>query len=385
MERAIDYWFKIEPYVHVTITNDRALLYNTLDGTFLESVSAEVINLLEEILHEENYGVVLLTSERYKKRCIVEFVKELRKKYMGDLIEIDLSKDKPIQLLPFLYSSDVQALIKKHNFFVGKRILEYLTEINIYIDSNINEYRLISFLRLVPSDVVIRIIGNLDEIILYKRFVSFMNQISNRKIIKTTYDNFVPFSQNLDGVFLYSILVCFPIKVQQLDHSIMLLTNHKLPFEYVFEVSSDEDFQQVERFINQYEIEKYQIKPVYTGRNIDFFFKNVFLSKEDILSTHMSIHDFFVNKSINIFDFGKINIMASGDIYANKKFSPLGNICTHNIYDIISKELEEGKSWLRIRNQKPCNTCIYQWHCPSPSDYELEIGCPNLCHVVRTV
>ena len=99
---------------------------------------SRAINLLEEILHEENYGVVLLTSERYKKRCIVEFVKELRKKYMGDLIEIDLSKDKPIQLLPFLYSSDVQALIKKHNFFVGKRILEYLTEINIYIEFNIH-------------------------------------------------------------------------------------------------------------------------------------------------------------------------------------------------------------------------------------------------------
>ncbi|MCQ5183205.1 hypothetical protein NE573_24670, partial [Parabacteroides distasonis] len=44
------------------------------------------------------------------------------------------------------------------------------------------------------------------------------------------------------------------------------------------------------------------------------------------------------------------------------------------IYEIISKELEEGRSWLRIRNQAPCNTCFDQWFCPSPSNYEIAIG-----------
>lgn len=33
------------------------------------------------------------------------------------------------------------------------------------------------------------------------------------------------------------------------------------------------------------------------------------------------------------------------------------------------------------RVQNPCNACIYQWLCPSPSNYELAIGKPNLCHV----
>ena len=59
-----------------------------------------------------------------------------------------------------------------------------------------------------------------------------------------------------------------------------------------------------------------------------------------------------------------------------------GNLLSiHCIYEIISKELEEGRSWLRIRNQAPCNTCLYQWFCPSPSNYEIAIGRPNLCHV----
>ena len=31
MERTSDYWFMIEPYVHINIANGYMLLYNTLD------------------------------------------------------------------------------------------------------------------------------------------------------------------------------------------------------------------------------------------------------------------------------------------------------------------------------------------------------------------
>jgi pseudo-rSAM protein len=123
------------------------------------------------------------------------------------------------------------------------------------------------------------------------------------------------------------------------------------------------------------------LKPIYTGDNIDFFEENVFLSKEDILSGSNSIKDFFAHQAINIYDFGKINIMSNGDVYANLNHPPLGNIYTNSIYEIIQKEIDEGKSWLRIRNQTPCNNCVYQWLCPSPSDYEIAIGRQNLCHI----
>lgn len=59
----------------------------------------------------------------------------------------------------------------------------------------------------------------------------------------------------------------------------------------------------------------------------------------------------------------------------------LGNLSTHNIYEIVQKEIQEGQSWLRTRKQEPCNSCIYQYLCPSPSDYEIIIGRLNLCHI----
>jgi len=73
--------------------------------------------------------------------------------------------------------------------------------------------------------------------------------------------------------------------------------------------------------------------------------------------------------------------MPDGDVFANVNHSALGNVKTHSIFEIVYKEIIQGKSWLNIRNQEPCNNCIYQWLCPPPSEYEILIGQPNLCHI----
>jgi pseudo-rSAM protein len=193
------------------------------------------------------------------------------------------------------------------------------------------------------------------------------------------YTNIISLQSTIENDFSYVILVPFPIDIQQLNKSVQLLLNQS--FEYVFEVTSLEDCQQAEQIIEQYQIEKYQLKPVYTGDNIVFFEENVFLTKENILSASLSIKDFFANQSMNIYDFGKINIMPNGDAYANVNHPTLGNIYTHSIHEIVYKEIDEGESWSNIRNQIPCNNCVYQWLCPPPSDYEIVIDRPNLCHV----
>ena len=86
-------------------------------------------------------------------------------------------------------------------------------------------------------------------------------------------------------------------------------------------------------------------------------------------------------RTMNLYDFGKITILPNGDVYANLNHPSLGNIHVNNIQEILHKEVEEGKSWFRVRNQAPCTDCVYQWICPSPSNYEIAIGRSNLCHV----
>lgn len=376
-----NYWFKIEPYVHISIVNSNVLLYNTFDGSFIESKDIEIVKLLKETLLKENCGVVLLTAERYNLDNIRKFIMELRAKYMGDIIDIELSKSKPVQIMPFTSLVNTQELFKKQNFPTGKKILEYLSEISIYVDYNTNIMDLNSFLKSLPNISTVNIIGNLKDVANYKELLLVLDQFPSLKKITCNYSNVISLQPEFVNNFSYSILINYPIDISKWNYSRRLLLNQSIPFECIFEVTSMDNYSQINKFIEEFGIEKHQLKPVYTGDNIDFFKENVFLTRDDILSTPLSISDFFINQSMNIFDFGKIAIMSNGDIYANVNYPILGNIHTHSIYEIISKELEEGRSWLRIRNQAPCNTCLYQWFCPSPSNYEIAIGRPNLCHV----
>jgi pseudo-rSAM protein len=381
MQTAIDYWFTIEPYVFVGLTNKCVLLYNTLDRAIIESDKTEVIELLRETLQEESCGVVLLTNEQYKQKNINDFICELREKYMGDTIDVALSKGKPVQLLPYFNFPDKLEIYKKHNFSPLKNILENLSEISIHVDATTDLTKLIPYLKSIPGNPTFNIIGNVEDVTNYSELISYFDQYLFPKNLLCSYKNVITLQPNFENNFSYRISVHFPIDMQLWNHSRRILLNQTLPVEYVFDVSSEEDNQQVEQFVEQFQIEKYRLNPIYTGDNIRFFEKNVFLTKEDILSASMSIKDFFSRQSMNLYDFGKINIMPNGDAYANLNHPALGNIYTDNIYEIVHREVETGKSWFRIRNLAPCNVCVYQWLCPPPSNYEIAIGRPNLCHV----
>lgn len=380
MKKVSDYWFAIEPYVFLDIKNKHALLYNTLDGVIIESTNDKIIEILHETLQEENCGVALLTNEQYQQKEINYFICELREKFMGDVIDVSLSNGKPVQMLPFYNYSKEQELYKKNNFSSYKNVLEKLFEISLHIDITTNITKLIHFLVTLPKNLTFNIIGNMEGVLNYSELLSYLDQYSSPKNLLCSYKNVIALQPIFENNFSYQISVCFPIDAERWNRAIEILLSQTLPAEFVFEVSSEDDVQQSEQLIEQYQIDKYQLKPNYTGNNIRFFEEEVFLSKEDILSTSLTMKDFFARQAMNTYDFGKINIMPNGDAYANLNHPLLGNIYANNIHEILHKEVEEGKSWLRVRNQAPCTDCVYQWICPPPSNYEITVGRPNLCH-----
>ena len=381
MKNVSDYWFTIEPYVFVDIKSKHVLLYNTLDGVTIESTNEKIVELLQETLQEENCGVALLTHERYRQEEICCFVDELREKFMGDVINVSLSDGKPVQILPFYNYSKEQELYKKNNFSSYKNILEKLFEISLYIDATTNITKLIHFLITLPKNLTFNIVGNMEEVPNYSELFSYLDHCSSPKNLLCSYKNIIPLQPIFAHNFSYQISVSFPINVERWNHAMKVLLSQALPVEFVFEVSSEEDVQLSEQLIEQHQIDKYRLKPNYTGNNIRFFENEVFLSKEDILSSPMTMKDFFARQAMNLYDFGKITILPNGDVYANLNHPSLGNIYVNNIHEILHKEVEEGKSWFRVRNHPPCTDCVYQWICPSPSNYEIAIGRSNLCHV----
>lgn len=387
VENTNDYWFIVEPYVHIKLASKKALLYNTLDNSSIEVDDYEIIQLLEELLQEENFGVILLESKKIQNKNIKDFIEKLRKYYMGDIIDICLSKKKPIQISPFfnLRAMGKSAIYKEQNFPINIDGLKYLHEINIHIENyDMDIFNLINFLLPIPQNVIYNIIVNKKNSILNSELLSFL--IQRNSLIKIKISDLsahIPILQSEYENISYFITIKSPINIQELATFQSLLSKQKRSIEYIFEVTSDEDCFQIEELVKQFEIKEYSLKPIYTGVNLQFFEQNVFLTKEDILNSSNSIKDIFAHQMMNTNDFGKINIMPNGDIFANLNYSKLGNINNCDIATIIYKEIHEGQSWLRIREQAPCCNCLYQWLCPSPSDYEIEIGRYNLCHVQK--
>lgn len=160
------------------------------------------------------------------------------------------------------------------------------------------------------------------------------------------------------------------------------LKKMEIDFKYSFQIFSEEDFEWATKLIENYQIEEYLINPVYTGRNLDFFQSCIYVEERDILDSRQTKQNIFAHQALNTNDFGKLTITTDGKVYANCHYPAIGSV-DEDIRLLVYREMTKGTSWLRVRDMKPCSDCVFQWLCPSPSDYELEIGKTNLCHVVE--
>ena len=174
------WWFTIEPYVYIGLTSECVLLYNTLDGEYIESNKVEIIQLLKKLLERNNQGVVYLTNEDIQNRIVESFVDEVREKYMGDIIDIALSNEKPVQILPLFNFLDNEKLevYKRHNFSVSRNLLENLFEITIHVNNETDICAFLNFLKSVPSKIIFNIYGKLNDVVNNERLLSFLDNSS---------------------------------------------------------------------------------------------------------------------------------------------------------------------------------------------------------------
>ena len=377
------YWLFIEPYVYTALFQNNALLYNTLDGNSMEITNSKIIKLLQDVYDKANHGVIKIEAVQLNDNDIVSFITELRSNFMGDMIDVSLSKCKPIQLLPGCnYEWNIEVMNKRIQFYMNQDIINYLNKVEIYLDAETNKQDLTRFLHSIPNTVSLYIFGNLEDIFNFEQLLFVLEKHIAKKYICVSYRNDIEKSQlNLIPADTHvHVYVDLPFDQRKWHLLSTKLTLSDFSIEFIFRVESDADLQSVEQIIDNNKVDNYKIEPVFKN-NIRFFEENVFLTKEDILATPISIREIFIHQSINIYDFGKITVLSDGNVYANKNHPSLGNIAHDTLHDILCKERDHGQSWFRIRNQAPCNNCIYQWLCPSPSNYEIAIGRPNLCHI----
>jgi pseudo-rSAM protein len=414
------YWLSIEPYVHVSIKQERLLLYNSLTGVVLEyggEEDGEILKLVKRLVHRRNTHVINITGRERGDPKIAGFVQDLRRSFSGDLMDATLSKGKPIQMMPLVtIEKGVRRMRKKSGRSVGEMVIEYLTEVFVYINGEcirgceicggaykqfpcctvnskikgeLDILRIRALLEELSNSSLARfniLGGNIFRYPKFPELTAVINHLPFPKTYYSHYANIVEARQELRLINPRSsrvkVVVPPPINEVQLKAALKILNTLRLSNRFMFIIRGEEEYEETEALLSRLAIDNPKFQPFFSGGNLDFFMEVVFTSKEDILAARPKMNDIYTNCEVNKLNFGRLTVLNNGDMYANVHGQRLGNLALNSVYEALYKEMDRGKSWRRVRkNVKPCKHCTFHALCPPLSNYSYAIGRNNLCHI----
>ena len=397
------YWFTLHANTFLWLKDNLGLAYNTTNKQqFLFSLTDRIEKICHQLLITENLYTVELTDEDLNDKEIKQWVQSLVSIQAGHLTYNVAFEKRPVSLKPILKVQDKKEYYElQHSKGQGGEVLQNLHELTFYINGSehgnteyfkqhiyplkncqvLDSSKIQSFISNSRNSFLsnINIVGNL---FLYPDFERLINHISNFSIQCTIYIMIQDFLDNIQKIseIIWPNHVQFNLLVDSV-FDVSLLQDISLSFSVTAFLFSENDYLQYSTMFETLQSSQtIRFIPLYNKENLRFFESNVFMDKDDLDNIDLSKNEIFIQQALNSGNFGKLTIMPDGYVYANVNTPPLGTI-DNSPYSLVYKEFTEGKSWLKVRDQSPCADCIYQWLCPSPSNYEIAIGKPNLCHV----
>lgn len=406
-----NYWLYIAPHVYCNIKKTRVLLYNTKNGMSIESEDQIVLALLQSLHERKNLGAIYCEGKMLVKNSYKEFILQFCSKEMGNLIDVKQVPEKPIQMMPILnLQNDIDRLKNINDRDPGEEIMQYLHELSIYLHTDCKQccyycddyfkqnlccyknedkqYKIlgVEVIESVLSQIQYGVVGKLNLLggdlfnyPHYNRLTSLLMGFRGQVHLWNHYANFANHKFIIPD-FIYNVIVSFPLNEDLWNCCLISLSRQEL-VKFHFYITQEDEYDQSKWLVEQYNISKYSIHPVYVKTNHVFFEEYIFLDKEDILAPIIPFSQIFAHQKLNTHFFGSLTILANGNIYANVNRDALGNIYNDKLLDIINKELLVNTAWRICRDNPPCSDCLYRYLCPSPSNYEIIIGKSNLCHV----
>lgn len=402
------YWLCVNQDTFIWKKRESLLFFDTVTG---EKVKLECSTLwnekYEDLMKPESLYTTVVDDLDLIDPSFAQGIEILQKRTIIKLIEQDGINLKPVSFLPILgLQRSREKFIKERRMLEFENSYAYLQGIILYLNGNIaysndiyeqqpyflngieefDFYLLDKFFKEIRLSATseIKICGT--NIFQYQNLNLLLDLLDQMHMKKELYVSCYQLKQYLDLAIIASHeQFCWKIVVDK-SHCFMkdiavFAKNKALNVEWLFYVADLNDCQYVESIIEKEELMNYQIKPIYTGGNSDFFEQYIYLLEDDINSIKLNKRQVFAHQAINTNDFGILNVFPNGDVYANVNMPLLGNLKNNSVQELIIKEILSGESWLRIRNGEPCSNCLYQWICQSPSNYELVIGKSNLCHI----
>jgi pseudo-rSAM protein len=401
--------FSILSHVYYVQKNDKALLYNTQTGEHIHTQNTNIIRLLEQMHERQNLGVICITQKTFKQPDIDAFIKESVSKNICAITEKVEGQPKPIQLMPVLnLQRDIERLKVERERLLGENTLLYLSDVTIYLNNtckrncnlcekygrqifhchkskkpeNIDLEFLKQFIKQLTVTQIRRLAITGGNIFLYPQFSELLDYFKEEEIFPLFgihYGNLDMNKITLLKDCTIELFVTFPLEENSIENIIAISKQDNA--KIIFEVTGENDCNRAEQLISEHSIKKYSFRPVYTCENKDFFEKNVYLTKEDIFSEPVIQRIIFAHQKLNTNFFGRLHLFPNGDAKAHPSKETIGNCIQEPLVKVIANELEKNTAWRIVRDKEPCSGCLYQFICPSPSDYEFVTEKNNLCSV----
>lgn len=414
-------WFYIEPYVHISMTRDAVVLYNTLNGAIIEADYPPIVRLVERLSSARSLHVVELTNSEVADVRVRAFVQSTKEAFVGDLLDQAFSRGRPIEMMPMLHLQDGSFQGSTDTFVCsGQDIMTYLTEVSVYINNSCDrccptcrqayrqflactrgmgsshELDIVHIAKLVEEAqgsglARVNIVGG--DLFQYSKFgqlVDLMSQVQALKIYVTHYANLLGREQSLSLIAAdknaeLRILVDFPLDEERFGQAVPLLSKIGIRYGIDFIVQDESDLQSAEGIVSELQSEVVSFKACYNGANAEFLKKALFLSREDILDAKPTLREIFARMAANPLAFGRLVVLSDGAVCASVNTAARGQLGQDSLYDLVYDELVSGTAWRAPRTAAgPCKTCMYNLLCPPRTDYEAALGQQNLCHI-RTV
>ncbi len=416
------YWLYIDSYVHISIRGGRVLLYNSYNGQILEYDDREIINLVRRLLVSRNLRVIGLSRGQLQHPLIASFAEDLRRSFMGDLIDRNDSMGKPIQMPPIVkIQKDVKYLKGEKVRSVGEDLVSYLSELSIYLNDDCNQgcsvcpnaykqflcctvgkskqkglpvEQVIGFLNRMKGSSLSRLnllggdpfayhgLEDLAAVLKQLRIPEMIIYAHYRNLAQSTVAPRIMESLKSLGI-RFRIPVTFPIHKPSLARALDLTGEMG---KMLFIIQDEAQFNEAEQLCELYSLEEPLFQPLYNGKNLELFEQNIYIEREDIMEARPGMREIYSRQAVNPLDFGRLTILSNGSVYANVNASRLGKLGKDSGYDILFKEMERGKSWRRLRSRvAPCKGCNYQLLCPPLSNYNYALGKADLCTIHRPV
>lgn len=394
-----------EPYTCYFYKENQILLYNTLDKKAVKMEVDETLRPIAEELVKEK--IIPINDDVLKYPSISHFIHILRDSFNGDVLSIADGHAIPAIFHPIINNQRAfERLMKVDKINIDNQVMNYLEEVYIYVNGNGGKEAYPSFLQ-VPSYMyqTKNIDGNslvnwLDSI--HDKQINQLNLLGGDVLTHPYYYGIFKVAKKKSHEILlhyrYDLFKTEYIQIlNEIEKLVLIIPMHGvsetvlkekisalqdcLNIQWLFLINSEGEYLHAEALCEQYRIDNYMFKPIFNGKNLSFFEDFIFMDEIEVLGLQPTKREIYANQTINRNEFGRITVLPNGDIYANPNKNRLGTIYEDRMHDIIFKEMNGGSSWLNTRIDKPCCNCIYQWICPSPSNYELVIGKPNLCHI----